>query len=315
MTFLFLIYFVKLTYALQHDDITTFSENLLMYNNIKIPTLGFGTAAINKNRYNDIIHGAIENGFRLFDGAEANQWYDDERLGKALINSNLDRENQFIVTKILPINFGLTSTEISIKKALLNLQTDYIDLLLLHFPECWEGLCGNIKPEGTWKDAWKVLVKYLEAGIIKSIGVSNFNVDLIKEASKIYKPHAVQNWMDPFHKDTNVLEYCKKENIIYMGYSTLGGQWQNRGFNSNPVLNNEVLKNIAIKHNTNVVDVVLKWGIQRGTVVLPRSNSIKNIEKNGEIFNLFRNPNVCRENNYNWITEEDMVLINSLPEL
>uniref|UniRef100_A0A7S2SM38 NADP-dependent oxidoreductase domain-containing protein n=1 Tax=Mucochytrium quahogii TaxID=96639 RepID=A0A7S2SM38_9STRA len=282
-----------------------------MWNKVSIPRVGFGTAAMGGQTTIDSVTMAVENGFRFFDGAEATEWYDDYALGTAL-NAAIDnkivtRQSLFIASKVHPKNLGSKNTEKAILHILDNLNVKYLDLLLLHYPVCghWIPQCKGIEVEGTWKDSWRVLEDYYNKGIIKAIGVSNFEYDQMQELLEFanVKPHMVQNWMDPFNQDTDVRRLCDENDVLYTSYSTLGGQWEHiKG--ENLVKTSPTIQKIAKKYNTSVQQLVLKWALQKGVIVIPRSSTLKNIRKNAELLNY--------DINAPTIEEQDMQLIDAL---
>jgi len=246
--------------------------------------IGFGTAG----RLNsEPISEALRAGYQLLDSAQAREWYDERACGKAVRESKKDRKEIFIITKLHPRDHGTRSVARKIQESLSNLQTDYIDGFLLHYPRCWGSLCAR-EPEGTWKDSWRVLEDYYKRGVIKSIGVSNFRLGDLKELVEFaeVEPHFIQIWQDPFHQDRQIVQYCKENDILYQAYSSLGTQWHNINGN-NPVFGNSVLKAIAKETGKSVAQVVLKWQLQEGIAVIPRSSKPSRIKQNRDLnFNL-----------------------------
>lgn len=189
-----------------------------------------------------------------------------------------------------------------------------LDAVLLHSPYCWRGHCNREEESHSWQGAWKMLNKYKHspgAISIEYIGVSNFDIGLLRQlvdlaptllctntgdtncpntdsASNLnfgdhfeYQiqkyPDLIQNWMDPYHQDREVREFCRKHGIQYMAYSSFGTQWNKR---INPVLNSPVLLEIANKHSVSVTQVILSWLKQLNVVSLPKSTSKQHIEDN-----------------------------------
>jgi len=249
-------------------------------NGLRFPMVGFGTAG---KLNSEPISAAIVAGYELLDSAQAREWYDERACGKAIRESSRKREDLFITTKLHPRDHGTRSVERKIKDSLSNLQTDYIDGFLLHYPRCWGSLCER-EPEGTWKDSWRVLEDYYNRGILKSIGVSNFRLADMKELLQFAKvePHFIQIWQDPFHQDRELLQYCKENDIQYQAYSSLGTQWHHMN-GHNPVFGNKVLKAIAQETGKSVPQVVLKWQLQEGVAVIPRSSKPSRIQENREL--------------------------------
>lgn len=196
-------------------------------------------------------------------------------------------------------------------KYLLNGDTNIpIDVLLLHTPYCWSGHCSAEEESVTWQTGWRNLENLMAAGNVLSIGVSNFDIDLLKELLSIAdaKVSVIQNWMDPFHQDTEVRKYAAKYNIVYMGYSSFGTQWQGKYNGNNPVFSNELLQNIAQKYGTSVSAVVLSWLLQENVVAIPRGSSIDHIKENASP--IINRPNT--DNLHVILEREDIEAIRSL---
>lgn len=309
-----------------------------------MPRVGFGTAALNKRSHAELISTAIEAGFRHFDGAEAREWYDDPLLGDSVERflssaetqkqetSTLSREDLFLVTKILPRNYGPKATVESLEAALNNFKTTYLDLVLLHFPFCFSQICrmkedgsGEYAVEGDWVDAYKVLVDYLEQGKLRSIGVSNFDLRLLMSLAEkgLPNPHVVQNWMDIYHQDKEVRQHCHEHHIIYTAYSLLGTQWFHRphrlkrdnDHEFNPVLENPEVRAIAATmfdkteeevSTKDIVETLLRWALQNRVVVLPRSNSLDNIRANGDIIQMLKTQKVTSADKNTCVDNRDV---------
>jgi len=273
-------------------------------NQVKMPVVGFGTAAMHGPTTAASVKTAVKAGFRMFDGAEAEEWYDDEALGKALhamINSQVvQREDLFIVSKIHPKNLGTTKTKTALDNMFERFEVEFIDLVLLHFPECghWIPSCNGVVVEGTWEDSYAVLQRYYNEGVLGAIGVSNFNILQLRQLvdSSLINPHVVQNYMTPLHKDLEVREFCRAQGIHYVGYSTLNTDWEER----KP--QHRIMLDIANKHDSSVVDVTLSWAIQRGMGVLPRSTNEIHIHENAKFH--------CKERTF--LLEGDLALIDKL---
>mmetsp|Transcript_3818 Transcript_3818/g.4230 ORF Transcript_3818/g.4230 Transcript_3818/m.4230 type:complete len:270 (-) Transcript_3818:85-894(-) len=257
-----------------------------------MPLVGFGTAALRDPA--GALRMALDKGYKLFDSASyTGPWYRSEKpLGAILQDANA-RRKLFITTKLHPADHGSTAAKKSFETSLENLQTDYIDLYLIHFPECGDWLSGcKGKPQGTWKDSWRVMEDLYKQKKVRAIGVSNFSPSQLRELisfAKI-KPHVFQTWIDPLNQAKDLHNICKENNIVLQAYSSLGTQWLARGKKENPVLTNPLLQQLAIKYNKQVAQVVLRWLVQRGIAVIPRSNSEHHIASNLDIFDFKLSP-------------------------
>eukprot|EP01041_Mallomonas_annulata_P007771 gene7771-15902_t len=262
-------------------------EPVRVSHELKMPLLGFGTAALGDKGKETICY-AIAAGFRLFDTAQAKEWYQEVDMGAAIADCWKDRsvDDLVIVTKVHPRSFQYDQMKLDLEASQNYIygKNRTLDVVLLHAPYCWWTECTEEDKNNSWQVAWSNLEKFQSAGMIDAIGVSNFNEqqlqDLILIANK--RVAVVQNWMDPFHQDVDVREFCKQHNIIYMAYSSLGTQWGWKTM-ENPVLSNEVLQKIAKKHDKSIALVVQSWVIQEGVVAIPRTTNEAHITENARL--------------------------------
>ena len=250
--------------------------NVKLINGSDMPFIGLGLAG---QPSTEKIEEAMNIGYKLFDTAQATEWYNEKELGKAIQNTNYD--DLFIITKIHPKNLGYESTITSVYESLDNLCRSHIDLLLIHFPECFQDICGkDFTPEGDYLDTWRAMEYLYSIGKIKALGLSNVNESHILKVidTMNLKPDVIQNWMDPLHQDTEVRSLCKKHKIIYQAYSLLGTQWTNQ--DKNPVLTNKTIIDISKKYGWSPTRVIIKWALQDGVAVIPRSTNTNHLYEN-----------------------------------
>jgi diketogulonate reductase-like aldo/keto reductase len=216
----------------------------------------------------------------MIDTAQAPEWYREDLVGEALAESEIERKELFVTTKIHPRHLGRKGMDM-IASSLKNLRTEYIDLVLLHYSECWGNLCsqGEVVP-GTWKEAYRELERLVEEfKVVRFIGVSNFNTNNLEElhAFAKVKPYSVQTRSDLFAQDRRTMDVCAKYGWRFEAYSSLGGQWWQ--YKTNPVLNNDVVKSIAARYNVSPAMVVLNYAknVLHQTVI-PRSRDRKHME-------------------------------------
>eukprot|EP00041_Stephanoeca_diplocostata_P031294 m.972733 g.972733 ORF g.972733 m.972733 type:complete len:357 (+) comp23930_c0_seq30:279-1349(+) len=261
---------------------------------VNLPMVGFGTAAKMEHGH---IFSALHAGYRLIDSAQADEWYTEDAAGSALTEflatapDGVNRSSVFITTKVHPRNHGTAAAAASVERSLVKLQTDYIDLVLLHYPHCWPQLCGSDHvAQGTFHDSWVGLERLVEQGKIRLLGVSNFRIlelnALIAQART--PPAVVQNWMDPFHQDRDVLAWCRDHAVHYQAYSSLGGQWGHRAngqrFGANPVMGHPTITRIAKEKGWTNARVVLTWQLQQGISVVPRTKTLAKLCDNALVF-------------------------------
>lgn len=257
---------------------------------LQIPRLGVGTAGLGTNG-DKVTYAALSHGVRLIDTAQAPEWYSEQDVGNGLRNfqrdnSGLNPLSIIIVTKIHPRSFEAVKMEQSIFNSKLAIHGDtnaVLDIVLLHSPSCWPGHCSEEEMSVSWQVAWRNLEDSLASGHLRAIGVSNFDMILIKELHHISvaKVSVIQNWMDPFHQDIAVRKFATDNKIVYMAYSSFGTQWQGKFPDDNPVFSNVVLNRIAYKHdNTTVSAVVLSWLLQSNVIAIPRASRLDHIKQN-----------------------------------
>jgi len=253
---------------------------VLTFNNgQKIPAVGIGTWMGESGRGDatkTMVKTALKHGYRHIDTAAG---YDNEEaVGEAIRESGVPRDELFVVTKL-----GENSdVQGSFNASLKNLGLDYIDLWLMHWPLSMKnGRTYAPEESPTFVETWKGMEKVLEGGKVKSIGVSNFSVKtlevLLKEAKIVPVTNQVE--LHPAYPQTELLEYCKSKNIILTAYSPLG---QNNPF----FFNNATLQKVARDEGGTVGQVLISWAVQRGTIVVPKSEKEERIKENIQLLTL-----------------------------
>jgi len=231
---------------------------------------------------------ALAIGYRLLDTAQAHEWgYTEEDVGRAVKDSGVPRNDIWIQTKIHPKDLGYARTLEVIEDSYERMKTDYVDSVLIHFPTC-HTCQPDEQPSGTWKDTWRAFEElYKNKKVKKAIGVSNFRVNLMRELLEVAEitPHLVQNWMDPYHQDKEVREFCKEHGILYQAYSSLGSQWKHKyDYTGHPLFNDPIIGLIAKKHRVSPAQVILRWQHQLDVAVVPASRKPEHRQENLEIF-------------------------------
>jgi len=230
-----------------------------------IPQAGLGTWKINDEAvFDKAFNAAIKAGYRHFDTAQA--YGNEHLLGEAWQKSGLKREELFITTKIGVVNFGHDRTMHSFKDSLKNLGTDYVDLLLLHFP------VPLLR-----KGSWKALEEIRQAGQARSIGVSNYTIRHLEELKGYAKDMPVINQVElhVFLQQPDLIDYCSKHGVAVEAYSPLA--------HGTP-MNNETISAIAKKHGKTYAQIMLRWCVQKGLIVIPKSATPDRIAENIDIF-------------------------------
>ncbi len=253
------------------------NKKIVLANNVKVPIIGFGTWQIpGGTETYDAVTNALEVGYRHIDTAYA---YDNERsVGKAIKDSNVDRKDIFITSKLPSHIKNYDDTIKSFYESLKNLDVDYLDLYLIHAPWPWDEI-GKECSEGNAL-AWEAMIKLYKDGLIKAIGVSNFavsDIDYIYNKTKFY-PHVNQIVFNIEKNQDEMLEYGKKHNIVIEAYSPLG---------TGKVLSNEILISLAKKYNVTPAQLAIKYTIDCGTVTLPKTvNKTRMIENSSIDFTI-----------------------------
>lgn len=232
---------------------------------LKIPSVGMGTYQIkDQETMDNVIKAGFDAGYEYFDTARV---YENEKiLGNALKNAPVKREDYKLATKVWPTMFGTDLTKKSIDDSLKDLQVDYVDVIHLH----WFGKY--------FEEAWKVFEDYKRQGIVKSIAVCNFERPQIEKLMAIGEaPSMDQLESSPHFSDEDYFNYLKENKIIYQAWSPLA-----RGRSG--LLDEKVLLDIAKKHGKSPAQIALKWNVQRGAMVIPKSVNPVRIKENISLF-------------------------------
>lgn len=254
---------------------------ILLSNGVKIPSIGFGTYKSGSNEETaENVKYALNLGYRLIDAA---YFYGNERgVGRGIKESNVDRSEIFVVTKLWNDDHGYEKTLDAFNKSLNNLQLDYIDLYLIHWPNKVNA------------DTWRAFEDLYKMGKVKSIGVCNFKKAHLEELKKTAEimPMINQIEIHPLNNKYEMLEYCKDNNIKLMAWSPIM-----RG----KLFENEDMLKLSEKYKKTVAQIILRWHIQRGVIPIPKSSKEERIKENFDVFD------------FN-ISDEDMKFIDSLNE-
>ena len=261
-----------------------------------LPMIGIGTAALNND--GDVIKWAVVDfGYKLIDSASDHApWYQNEYIignynqDNTLPKHMLNNQYYMVTTKLYAKDIGNETVYNAIEDSLATLKVDYIDIYLIHFPNCDGKHC-----KGTWKTAWDIMSEYFLKNKIKYIGVSNFDIheyhELLDYTSGI-PIFVIQNWFDPLYKnDNNLIIELNDMNTLYQGYSLFGGQHLYRGYKTNPVTTNTDIINISNKYNKSVYKIISKWALQRNIGIIPRSKNKKKIQSNLDLYDFTLNDN------------------------
>ena len=234
-------------------------------NGVEVPQLGFGVFQIPPQQTKEAVLKAIEVGYRHFDTAQA--YFNEEGVGEAIAESGIDRSEFFITTKVWHSHHGYEKTKEACEESLKKLQTDYIDLYLIH---------QNI---GDVFGTWRALEELYEKGKVKAIGVCNFTESRFTNLalhSKI-KPMVNQIEINPFYQQQGTEDFHAK-------FGTLIESWGPLAEGRNGIFSNPVLSEIGEKYGKSVAQVIIRWIIQRGIIVFPKSAKPERMAENIDVF-------------------------------
>jgi 2,5-diketo-D-gluconate reductase A len=255
-------------------------QYITLSNGVKMPQLGYGVYQVTKEECERCVLDALKVGYRHIDTAQA--YYNEEEVGNAIKKSGIPRKEIFLTTKVWVTNYGYEQTIKCVEDSLKKLQTDYIDLMLLH------------QPFGDYYGAWRALEDLYEKGILKSIGISNFYSDRMIDLtcfSRI-KPMVNQVETHPFNQQIEAQQWMKKYGVQIEAWAPFG---EGRG----DMFTNPTIAAIGKKYNKSVAQVILRWELQRGIVVIPKSTHIERMQENFNVFDFT-------------LSDEDMSIIASL---
>ncbi|GLB58715.1 aldo/keto reductase [Cytobacillus sp. NCCP-133] len=241
-------------------------STLTLHNGVKMPQFGLGVYKVEEGQQvEDTVKDAINLGYRLIDTASF--YENEEGVGKAIRESGVPREELFITTKVWNTDQGYEQTLAAFEKSLKKLELDYIDLYLIHWP---------VKEK--YLETWRALEKLYKNGKVKAIGVSNFQIhhlqDIMENSSE--KPVVNQVELHPRLTQEELRSFCDEHNIKVEAWSPIA-----RG----RVLDDPVIKEIADKYCKSAAQVILRWHIQNGVIVIPKSVHEERLKENADIYN------------------------------
>lgn len=240
-------------------------KTIKLYNGVQMPQMGYGVYQVSPEECERCVSDALSVGYRMVDTAQA--YHNEEGVGNAWRKSGIQREDLFLVSKIWISNYGYEKAKASIDESLRKLQTNYIDLMLLHQPFCDR------------YGAYRALMEAYREGKLRAIGVSNFYPDhLIDLASNVeIKPMVNQVEMHVFDQQVKAQKYMEELDCRIMSWGPLA-----EGRNS--FFTNELLAGIGRQYGKTVPQVALRWLLQRGAIIIPKSTHKERMVENLNIF-------------------------------
>ena len=237
-------------------------EYTTLNNGIKMPMAGIGTFLLTPDQAESAVLEALKDGYRLID--TANAYVNEKAVGRAMKKSGLTREDIFLETKIWP---SFYMQEDAVEKTLERLDTDYIDLLLIH------------QPSGNYVAGYRLMEKAYKEGKVKAIGLSNFTKEQIQEILDIceVKPAVLQTEVHPYFQEQELKEFLVKEDIKIQA-------WYPLGHGDTALLNDETIVEFGEKYQKSTAQIILRWHIQAGNIVIPGSKNPEHIKANFDLF-------------------------------
>ncbi|KAE8146732.1 Aldo/keto reductase [Aspergillus avenaceus] len=257
----------------------------------EIPALGLGTWQSKPHEVEHAVAEALKHGYRHIDAAAV--YLNEREVGNGIKTSGVPREEIFLTSKLWNTHHDPENVEAAVDKSLSDLQTDYLDLYLIHWPVAFRHSTTTTQPvdeetnlidviDVPIKDTWGALEALVAKGKIRSIGVSNFTrgkIEILLKTAKI-PPAVNQIEAHPYLQQRDLLSWCREKGIVITGYSPLG----NNIYNIPRAVDDSLVIETAKKLGKSAAQVLISWAIQRGTVVLPKSVTPERIQSNFEDF-------------------------------
>lgn len=267
------------------------NKNVLLNNGISIPRVGLGLYKTEGDSVvEEAIHVAMKSGYRLFDTAAI--YMNEKEVGKALKSTSVERGDYFVTSKVWNDEQGYDSTLRAFDKSLNDLGLDYLDIYLIHWPLPSFKVKGEDKIyPAIHKETWRALQSLAREGRVKTIGVSNFHKrDLLDILDSEFRPALNQIEVHPYFYPKELIDFCQQEDILVQAWRPIA----NGNIQIDPVL-----MDLSTRYKKTPVQLILRWHLQNGIAVIPKSVTPERIISNIDIFNFE-------------ISSEDMLKISSL---
>ncbi|HIX58289.1 MAG TPA: aldo/keto reductase [Candidatus Blautia gallistercoris] len=231
-------------------------------NGVEMPMVGIGTFLLSPDEAEASALSALQSGYRLID--TANAYVNEKAVGRAMKKSGLDRKEIFLETKLWP---SFYEQEDAVEKTLQRLDTDYIDLLLIH------------QPAGNYVAGYDLMEKAYKEGKVRAIGLSNFNMEQMQEILNIceVKPAILQTEVHLYSQEPELKKFLEKEGMVIQA-------WYPLGHGDKALIQEPLFTRLAEKYHKNNVQIILRWHIQAGDIVIPGSKNPDHIRSNFDLF-------------------------------
>ena len=237
-------------------------EYVTLNNGVKMPMAGIGTFLLSPDEAEASVLSALQCGYRLID--TANAYVNEKAVGRAMKRSGLNREEIFLETKLWP---SFYEQDDAVDKTLARLDTDYIDLLLIH------------QPAGNYIAGYRQMEKAYKEGKVRAIGLSNFNESQIREILEIceVRPSVLQTEVHPYSQEKALKQFLAQEGMVIQA-------WYPLGHGDKALINEPLFTELAQKYGKSNVQIILRWHIQDGNIVIPGSKNTEHIRDNFDLF-------------------------------
>lgn len=238
---------------------------ITLSNGVKMPMLGYGVYQVTKDECERCVLDALNIGYRLIDTAQS--YFNEEEVGNAIVKSGIPRDEFFLTSKVWIDHYGYEECKKSVEISMQKLKTDYIDLMLLH------------QPFGDYYGAWRALEELYESGKLRAIGISNFYPDRMVDIASFSRicPMVNQIEIHPHLQQIEAKKWNEKYKLQLEAWAPFG---EGRG----GIFELPELKKIAEKHNRTTAQIILRWHLQRGIVVIPKSTHAERMKDNFDVF-------------------------------
>lgn len=240
-------------------------EYVTLNNGVKMPILGYGVYQVTQEECERCVLDALKVGYRSIDTAQS--YFNEEQVGNAIQKSGVPREDLFLTTKVWVEHYGYEQAKASVLESMRKLQTDYLDLVLLH------------QPFSDTYGAWRALEELYDEGKLRAIGVSNFYVDRMVDFASFNRIKPMVNQME-----THIFNQQKELKGWADKYGVQLEAWAPFGEGRKGTFDDPVIGEIAAKYGKPPAQIMLRWHIQRGVVVIPKSTHIERMQENFAVF-------------------------------
>lgn len=255
-------------------------EYVTLYNGVRMPMVGYGVYQVTPQECERCVLDALQVGYRSLDTAQS--YFNEEQVGSAIRKSGVPRQEIFLTTKVWVEHYGYESARASVLQSMEKLRTDYLDLVLLH------------QPFGDYYGAYRALEDLYDQGKVRAIGVSNFYPDRLVDIASFARIRPMVNQVEihPYHQQAEAKAWMEK-------YGVQPEAWAPFGEGRGGLFDDPVLAAIARQYGKAPAQVILRWHLQRGVVIIPKSTHIERMRQNLDVFDFT-------------LSEEDMAAIAAL---